>query len=61
MPPLPGKIAIVTGAGRYNGIGRHSALALARQGADVERHAGVEAEGPAGGARLRLRVISDYI
>ncbi len=35
MPPLDGKIAIVTGAGRYNGIGRHIALALARQGADV--------------------------
>ena len=35
MPPLDGKIAIVTGAGRYNGIGRHTALALARQGADV--------------------------
>ncbi len=28
---------------------------------DVERHAGVESEAPAGGARLRLRVISDYI
>ena len=35
MPPLEGKVAIVTGAGRYNGIGRHIALALARQGADV--------------------------
>jgi 3-oxoacyl-[acyl-carrier protein] reductase len=35
MPPLGGKIAIVTGAGRHNGIGRHIALALARQGADV--------------------------
>lgn len=35
MPPLDGKIAIVTGAGRHNGIGRHIALALARQGADV--------------------------
>jgi len=35
MPPLDGKIAIVTGAGRYNSIGRHIALALARQGADV--------------------------
>ena len=35
MPPLEGKIAIVTGAGRHNGIGRHIALALARQGADV--------------------------
>lgn len=33
--PLNGKVAIVTGAGRYNGIGRHIALALARQGADV--------------------------
>ena len=35
MQPLDGKIANVTGAGRYNGIGRHTALALARQGADV--------------------------
>ncbi len=35
MPPLDGKIAIVTGAGRHNGIGRHISLALARQGADV--------------------------
>lgn len=34
-PPLEGKVAIVTGAGRYNGIGRHCALALARGGADV--------------------------
>jgi len=33
--PLEGKVAIVSGAGRYNGIGRHIALALARQGADV--------------------------
>ncbi|MBI2914069.1 MAG: SDR family oxidoreductase [Chloroflexi bacterium] len=32
---LHGKVAIVTGAGRYRGIGRHIALALARQGADV--------------------------
>src|SRR5438445_10134451 len=32
---LSGKVAIVTGAGRYRGIGRHIALALARQGADV--------------------------
>jgi NAD(P)-dependent dehydrogenase (short-subunit alcohol dehydrogenase family) len=28
-------VAIVTGAGRYQGIGRHIALALARSGADV--------------------------
>ncbi len=35
MLPLEGKAAIVTGAGRYRGIGRHIALALARQGADV--------------------------
>ena len=35
MPPLDGKIAIVTGAGRHNGIGRHIALALSRQGANV--------------------------
>jgi len=33
--PLEGKVAIVSGAGRHNGIGRHIALALARQGADV--------------------------
>lgn len=33
--PLAGKVAVVTGAGRYNGIGRHCALALARAGADV--------------------------
>jgi 3-oxoacyl-[acyl-carrier protein] reductase len=32
---LSGKVAIVTGAGRYRGIGRHIALALARNGADV--------------------------
>jgi NAD(P)-dependent dehydrogenase (short-subunit alcohol dehydrogenase family) len=32
---LAGKVAIVTGAGRYRGIGRHIALALARAGADV--------------------------
>src|SRR2546425_419537 len=36
MPdPLAGKVAIVTGAGRHRGIGRHIALALARQGADL--------------------------
>ncbi len=35
MSDLEGKVAIVTGAGRYNGIGRHIALALARNGADV--------------------------
>jgi 3-oxoacyl-[acyl-carrier protein] reductase len=35
MLPLEGKVAIVTGAGRYNGIGRHIALALAREGAEV--------------------------
>lgn len=28
---------------------------------DVERHAGIEADKPAGGAPLRLRVVSDYI
>ncbi|MEO8458801.1 MAG: SDR family NAD(P)-dependent oxidoreductase [Chloroflexota bacterium] len=32
---LEGKVAIVTGAGRYRGIGREAALALARHGADV--------------------------
>ena len=35
MLAIEGKVAIVTGAGRYNGIGRHIALALARQGADI--------------------------
>ena len=35
MYDLSGKIAIVTGAGRYRGIGRSTALALARAGADV--------------------------
>lgn len=33
--PLENKVAIVTGAGRLRGIGRASALALARSGADV--------------------------
>ncbi|MDO8616941.1 MAG: SDR family NAD(P)-dependent oxidoreductase [Dehalococcoidia bacterium] len=33
--PLAGKVAVVTGAGRYRGIGRHIGLALARRGADV--------------------------
>jgi NAD(P)-dependent dehydrogenase (short-subunit alcohol dehydrogenase family) len=32
---LEGKVAIVTGAGRHRGIGRHIALALARDGAEV--------------------------
>ena len=35
MPDLSGKVAIVTGAGRYRGIGRDTALALAQAGADV--------------------------
>lgn len=35
MASLDGKVAVVTGAGRYRGIGRHIALALARHGADV--------------------------
>jgi NAD(P)-dependent dehydrogenase (short-subunit alcohol dehydrogenase family) len=33
--PLDSKVAIVTGAGRHRGIGRHIALALASNGADV--------------------------
>lgn len=32
---LKGKVAIVTGAGKLNGIGAASAIALAEQGADV--------------------------
>ncbi len=35
MPNLEGKVAIVTGAGRYRGIGRSVALALVQHGADV--------------------------
>lgn len=35
MPPLDGKTALVTGAGRERGIGRAAALELAVQGADV--------------------------
>jgi 3-oxoacyl-[acyl-carrier protein] reductase/meso-butanediol dehydrogenase/(S,S)-butanediol dehydrogenase/diacetyl reductase len=35
MGPLSGKVAIVTGAGRYRSIGRQIALALAQEGADV--------------------------
>ena len=35
MPELDGKVAIVTGAGRLRGIGRGSAIALARLGAHV--------------------------
>ena len=35
MPELDGKVAIVTGAGRLRGIGRATAVALARLGADV--------------------------
>ena len=35
MGELDGKVAIVTGAGRLRGIGRASAVALARLGADV--------------------------
>jgi len=35
MGELDGKVAIVTGAGRLRGIGRATAVALARMGADV--------------------------
>ena len=35
MGELDGKVAVVTGAGRLRGIGRATAVALARLGADV--------------------------
>ncbi len=35
MAELDGKVAIVTGAGRLRGIGRATAVAMARMGADV--------------------------
>jgi 3-oxoacyl-[acyl-carrier protein] reductase len=33
--PLAGRVAVITGAGRYAGLGRAVALRLARQGADI--------------------------
>jgi NAD(P)-dependent dehydrogenase (short-subunit alcohol dehydrogenase family) len=35
MYNLDGKVALVTGAGRENGLGRAIALRLAQEGADV--------------------------
>ena len=35
MGELDGKVAIVTGAGRLRGIGRATAVSLAKQGASI--------------------------
>ena len=35
MNPLEGRIALVTGCGRVNGLGRAIALALAKAGSDL--------------------------
>ena len=52
MKRLEGKVALITGAGRLQGIGAACALRLAREGAFVAV-ADIEAEGPAGGSQLQ--------